>query len=149
MAFTCPTCQSVSFNPTDEHEGYCARCKTWTGNRLFLGADKAQLARMRQYVLTAGNEPVLADDFAAEAFRRDAARCQVGRRIVRRRGVKVLISTVFNGVPAGEANGPLLFETMVFGLPQFRGAIRYASWAEAEGGHEAVVVFIRKLLQVF
>ncbi len=29
-SFTCPQCQSVSFNPNDIIEGYCGRCHAWT-----------------------------------------------------------------------------------------------------------------------
>jgi len=29
--FTCPKCGMVSYNPTDIVEGYCGKCKEWTG----------------------------------------------------------------------------------------------------------------------
>jgi hypothetical protein len=30
--FTCPRCAKVSWHPEDEAQGYCNRCRWWTGD---------------------------------------------------------------------------------------------------------------------
>ena len=32
--FRCPVCSARSYNPNDLREGYCGRCKDWTGTRI-------------------------------------------------------------------------------------------------------------------
>lgn len=49
----------------------------------------------------------------------------------------VRVSTVFLGMNHQFGEGPpLLFETMVFGGERDERVERYATWAEAEAGHE-------------
>lgn len=56
----------------------------------------------------------------------------------------IKISTVWLGLDHGfETNGPLIFETMVFGLPQEEGEpqIRYKTLQGAAQGHDAMVAY--------
>jgi hypothetical protein len=57
----------------------------------------------------------------------------------------VEVSTVWIGVPqAGSTpERPLIFETMIFGSELDAHAWRYATEAEAEAGHDAVVELVR------
>lgn len=57
----------------------------------------------------------------------------------------VYVSTVFLGVDHSFSTGgpPILFETMVFRGPLDECQWRYATWAEAEAGHAAVVAAVR------
>jgi hypothetical protein len=57
----------------------------------------------------------------------------------------VSVSTVFLGLDHnfGEGGAPLLFETMVFGLPG-EDCRRYSTWAEAEEGHARIVAQVFK-----
>lgn len=56
------------------------------------------------------------------------------------------VSTVFLGLDHNYGDGPpLLFETMVFGLPgETEYQWRYATWDEAVAGHERAVVAVRE-----
>ena len=51
----------------------------------------------------------------------------------------VKVSTVFLGLDHRESGPPILFETMVFGGPLDQEQDRYATWQEAEQGHQAMV----------
>jgi len=59
---------------------------------------------------------------------------------------EVSVSTVFLGLDHswGRAGPPLLFETMIFGGPADQATDRYATWAEAEQGHERMVAIARE-----
>lgn len=57
---------------------------------------------------------------------------------------KVKVSTVFLGLDHNFGTGePQLFETMVFGGPLDGQEARYATWGEAEKGHEAMCALVR------
>lgn len=50
------------------------------------------------------------------------------------------VSTVFLGLDhAMPGEPPAIFETMVFGGPLHEEMVRYATWEEAEAGHQAMV----------
>lgn len=52
----------------------------------------------------------------------------------------ILVSTVFLGTNHAFFGGvPILFETMIFGGEQDEYQQRYATWEEAEAGHEEAV----------
>jgi hypothetical protein len=54
-----------------------------------------------------------------------------------------LVSTVFLGLDHNWGDGPRqLFETMVFGGPLDQECVRYATWAQAEAGHQAMVAAV-------
>jgi len=56
-------------------------------------------------------------------------------------GNSVHVCTTFLGIDVNfDADDPVLFETMVLGGAHDRQLYRYRSWAEAEHGHEAVVL---------
>jgi hypothetical protein len=53
---------------------------------------------------------------------------------------RLRVSTIFLGVVTHPGGRPLLFETMVFGPEgDILEQTRYATWAEAELGHRALV----------
>jgi hypothetical protein len=56
------------------------------------------------------------------------------------------VSTVFLGLDHGwEVDAPpILFETMVFGGVLDQEQVRYATWAEAESGHAAMVARVKE-----
>lgn len=58
------------------------------------------------------------------------------------------ISTVFLGIDHNfggrEGDPPIVFETLVFGGPLDDWMRRYATWAEAEAGHEETVDLVRQ-----
>jgi len=59
----------------------------------------------------------------------------------------IRVSTVFLGLDHAWGNGPpVLFETMVFGGPCDGDQARYATWGQAEQGHEMVVARVRQAL---
>ena len=64
-------------------------------------------------------------------------------------GGDILVSTVFLGLNHAWSPGPpLLFETMVFNLPEADDiTARYSTWAEAEAGHQAAVAVVRDILR--
>jgi hypothetical protein len=60
------------------------------------------------------------------------------------------ISTVFLGTDHNWLGHPppILFETMVFGLPYaHEPCIRYATWDEAEAGHSEMVERVRRMYE--
>jgi len=74
-----------------------------------------------------------------------------GERLVAQTKIDGLsISTVFLGIDhsGGIEFPPLLFETMIFGLPiDVKLQKRYCTWKQAEEGHEAIVHNTRKKLK--
>lgn len=58
----------------------------------------------------------------------------------------VVVSTVFLGTDhQWSASGPRhIFETLVFGGPHDQAMARYATWAQAEAGHAAMVQRVRE-----
>lgn len=58
------------------------------------------------------------------------------------------VSTVFLVIDHGHSMDPnarpILFETMVFGGPLHEWQRRYATWDEAEAGHEETVALVRE-----
>jgi hypothetical protein len=62
----------------------------------------------------------------------------------------VTISTVFLGIDHAWGHGkPELFETMVFGFDDGRDVERYATWDEAEAGHDRWVAKVFKATPIF
>ena len=54
------------------------------------------------------------------------------------------VSTVFLGLDHNWGDGPpILFETMVFGGELDEEGARYATWDEAEKGHDRIVKLVR------
>lgn len=61
----------------------------------------------------------------------------------------IRVSTVFLGLDHAFWPGehvPILFETMVFGGPCEAAQERYATWGQAEQGHEAACARVRQAL---
>ena len=93
------------------------------------------------YILD-GKTPVPTDDIRAfsrmfeDAGSRRVARDQVGA---------LDVSTVFLGTDHAFGCGPpLLFETMVFGVPDDEPCERYSTWDEAVAGHAAMVAWAKE-----
>ena len=88
------------------------------------------------YVLD-GKVPVPCDDILKWARRFEAADRTVAKTDIG--GLHV--STVFLGIDHGFSAGPpILFETMVFGLPDDEERMkRYETWEQAEQGHAEIV----------
>ena len=60
----------------------------------------------------------------------------------------VRVSTIFLGLDhALGQEGPVLFETMVFGGPCDGDAARYRTWGQAEHGHQACVDRVQAALE--
>lgn len=89
-----------------------------------------------KYILC-GHQPVVVQDLFTWARWFETADRQVANTD---RG-DVRISTVFLGLDHsfGVGDGPLLFETMIFGGPEDGYCERYATWADAEAGHTKAV----------
>src|SRR5688572_26545232 len=54
----------------------------------------------------------------------------------------IIISTIFTGINSGCTEPPILFETMIFGGEHDRYQERYATWEEAEAGHQRAIELI-------
>lgn len=95
--------------------------------------------RFRRYVLDAEHRPVPIRSLLqwAEWFENIDNRT-VGYTQI---NSQVTVSTIFLGLDHryDERGPPLLFETMVFGGPLDHATWRYASWDDAEAGHQAAV----------
>ncbi|MNF56551.1 hypothetical protein D3C84_380410 [compost metagenome] len=95
------------------------------------------------YVLD-GKTPVQATLLEWAAFYQTADR-HVGNTKIGR----IWISTVFLGIDHGydPRQPPVLFETMVFGGGELHETmIRYATWAEAEAGHNDMVEVVQAMV---
>jgi len=58
----------------------------------------------------------------------------------------VLVSTVFLGLDHQFGDGPpLLFETEIFGGDRDGDMWRYATWDEAENGHDAILKLLQEM----
>lgn len=59
------------------------------------------------------------------------------------------VSTVFLSIDHNytDHGPPIVFETLVFGGPMDDSMRRYATWAEAEAGHDEVVELVRKAMR--
>jgi hypothetical protein len=89
------------------------------------------------YYILLDRLPVAVDVVAWGEFFRDIAKRRIGEDMVG----KVRVSTVFLGLdhnPFHEGD-PLLFETMIFGGPLDCATWRYASYDQAERGHQEAV----------
>jgi hypothetical protein len=96
---------------------------------------------MRYFILNEDHSVASTDDVKewAESFEKSqrVARTEVSP--------EVSVSTVFLGINHNYYGGPpLLFETMVFGGEHDQDIWRYASWEEAEAGHEEAVTLVKK-----
>jgi hypothetical protein len=93
------------------------------------------------YILD-GRTPVKCDDLMEWALWFEAA----DRHVKLTEQGDVMISTVFLGIDHSWGRGPpVVFETMVFGVPELHGDIeRYRTWSEAEAGHDRWVAKVFK-----
>lgn len=92
-----------------------------------------------QYKLK-GKTPVPVDDILewAEWF-------ETANRVVKQTELPTgeRVSTVFLGLDSGFfSTAPLLFETMIFGGKHDGEIFRYATWEEAEAGHQAAIELV-------
>ena len=89
------------------------------------------------YMLDENHNPVKTDMMVA------AARMEEDRTVAKTTGGEPLVSTVFLGLDHQWGYGPpLVFETMLFDGPEDGYQERYATWAEAEAGHERAVAIV-------
>lgn len=96
---------------------------------------------MRDKYILDGHRAVLCDDLLTWARWLETADRRVARTVVY---ADVTVSTVFLGLDHQYGNGPpLLFETMIFGGPHDQEQDRYATWEDAERGHETMVGLAR------
>lgn len=94
---------------------------------------------MRQYILV-GHQPVVCRDLLTWARWFETADRQVRDSF---QG-DVRVSTVFLGLDHGWGDTPALFETMVFINGDGGDMERYATWEEAEAGHDRWVAKVFK-----
>ena len=89
-----------------------------------------------QYILE-GKEPKLVNDIIKWGKWFETANRHVAKT---RLPNKVTVSTVFLGLDHSFGEGtPILFETMIFGGKHNDYQERYATWGEAEVGHQKAV----------
>lgn len=96
------------------------------------------------YLLDANLRPVRCDDLLTWAQGMDDSRRRSLLQDSPHYGV--LVSTVFLGINHSWSGGePILFETMVFGDPDYDELqLRYASWEQATRGHQLVLNHVRE-----
>ena len=104
---------------------------------------------LSHWILDENHQPIRAKDLLEWAeFNNDLTKRRVGETDVT---PEVRVSTVFLGTNHNfsSTGPPILFETMVFGedVP-YDYQQRYATWQEAEIGHEATVGWLRHHLNV-
>ena len=101
---------------------------------------------MSKYYILDGHMPVAVDHVFAWARWKDEDQSRVALTAIG----DVRVSTVFLGLDLSYGDGPpILFETMVFGLPdEDEPQERYATWEEAEAGHERMVAWVRETMEV-
>lgn len=91
-----------------------------------------------KYILK-GHEAVRCDDLMTWANWLEKA----DRHVRKHEADGVRVSTVFMGLDHSFGDGPpLLFETMIFGGPHDGFQDRFATWEEAEEGHDAAVAML-------
>jgi hypothetical protein len=90
------------------------------------------------YVLDQDNRAV---SVSGENWSFDAAKRTVAKTIL---DSGVSVSTVFLGLDHGDDKMPQLFESMVFGGEMNGESRRYATWEEAENGHQQLVQELSK-----
>lgn len=100
---------------------------------------------MKHYYLK-GHDVVIEPNFTKWAKEFEKGTKKVARTVIKKRFLwiipigEVLISTVFLGLDCGFGEGsPQIFETMVFGGNHDSEQKRYATWNEAEKGHQEMV----------
>lgn len=94
---------------------------------------------MNKYILN-GKTPVIENDLMRWAHWFEKADRTV--KVTRLPG-DVKVSTVFLGMDHGFLNDkPMLFETMIFGGEHDEYQERYATWEEAENGHDEAVQLV-------
>ncbi len=100
-----------------------------------------------KYILN-GKTPVPVDDAIEWARWFGEANTDDKRRVARTTIDDTEVSTVFLGLDHGFglSEGPLLFETMVFGGPLDQEQCRYGTWEDAENGHELMVQRVKAFL---
>lgn len=93
------------------------------------------MALAYKYILD-GHIPVPCDDVKEWANWYENA----DRRVRKDEFGDIVISTVFLGLDHSFGHGaPKLFETMVFGGALDKEMVRYATWDEADNGHNAMI----------
>ena len=99
------------------------------------------------YYVLDGHKPVPATlEEWAKMFEETSSRLVARAHIAR--PSEITVSTVFLGIDHGFGGPPLLFETMIFGGRHDGWTRRYATWAQAEAGHQdAVKVATRMLVE--
>jgi len=60
---------------------------------------------------------------------------------------EIHVSTIFTGLDLGILEGPLLFETMIFGGELDRYRERYATYEEAREGHSTALLKVLETLR--
>lgn len=96
---------------------------------------------MKYWVLNDDHSLRLTDDLLAWARMFEDG---TGRTVAKDTIGEARVSTVFLGIDHNFGDGPpAVFETMIFGGPFDEYTWRYATWAEAEAGHRAVVEALR------
>lgn len=109
------------------------------------------LRRLGSYVLR-GHEVVATDNplVAAMCFADIAARTVRKTTLTSNDSKEESeVSTVFLGIDHNftDDGPPIVFESLVFGGPMADWMRRYATWAEAEAGHEEMVELVRQAMR--
>ena len=95
----------------------------------------------KNYILGKNHELIETDLLTWARFFEDIKNRRVAEDIID--GVR--ISTVFLGIDHNFGNGePLLFETMIFGGDNYDYQERYATWTEAEAGHQRAIELVKE-----
>jgi hypothetical protein len=99
------------------------------------------------YILD-GKVPIMVDDLSAWAKWFEAASRTVAKTVIDPNPTEpCAVSTVFLGLDHSWVGGaPLLFETLVFGGPRDGLMDRYATWDQAENGHDDIVAEVKASL---
>lgn len=94
------------------------------------------------YILD-GHTPVAEPDLIKWALWYERSSNDGSRIVGRWEHHGVVVSTVFLGLAHGFGEGPMLFETMIFGGSQDQAQWRFATWDEAEAHHMATCRTLR------
>ena len=136
----CERCQQEIKHPIDQFEGYCHNCEDWTM------PGPLGLRRERPIYFNRQGEPIpmsvwamLIENQMDRIVQQDTIDTDEG---------PVKVSTVWMGLDMSfglwDDTTSLIFETMIFGGPADQATDRYATWAEAEQGHERMVAIARE-----
>ena len=100
---------------------------------------------MDKYITDATGQPVQTDDWKVWAeFMASPAR-RIGFDVIGEGPQEVKVSTVFLGIDhAFHSNGPILWETMVFGGKHDQYQRRYMTLEAARAGHAKAVALVKE-----